>query len=255
MVRDAALVALVLTGGVGCNGTIGELEGSDSSSTSSTSSVGGTSGSETGAGGAATTSAGGAGTGSGGNGAGGAGGAPGTGGATSGGGGAGGEGSGGSPPGPTGCTADGLALIAEVNAYRMTEGLGPVTASSSMCIVAENHVWDTVNNNPATGQCNLHSWSDQGAWTACCYTSDHAQAQCMWDKPRELSAYTGNGYEISASGVFSPQAAVNAWSNSPGHNDVILNQGSWTTPWNAMGAAISGGVAHVWFGRQTDPMP
>ena len=167
-------------------------------------------------------------------------------------------GSGAGAPGPTGCTAQGLALIAEVNAYRVDNGLAALPASSSMCIVSELHVADLADHAPHTGpgDCNLHSWSDQGSWSACCYTSDHAQAQCMWDKPGELSAYPGNGYEIAASGVGTPDSAVNAWSGSPGHNDVMLNQGTWNGfPWGAMGAAIDDGFAVVWFGQETDPMP
>lgn len=157
--------------------------------------------------------------------------------------------------GPTGCTAEGLALIAEVNAYRVDNGLPAVPASSSLCIVAETHVTDLATNMPNTGPCNLHSWSDQGSWSPCCYTPDHAQAQCMWDKPGELSAYPGNGYEISYGGSSSPQAAVQAWSNSSGHDAVMLNEGIWAGyPWGAMGGAIRDGYAHVWFGTQTDPM-
>lgn len=55
------------------------------------------------------------------------------------------------------------------------------------------------------GECNLHSWSNNGygLWNGCCYTSNHAAASCMWDKPREISGgiFTGNGYENSASGT------------------------------------------------------
>ena len=77
----------------------------------------------------------------------------------------------------------------------------------------------------------------------------------MWDKPDELTVYTGNGYEIShgGSGTVSPTSALNGWKNSSGHNDVILNQGIWTTPWGAMGVGIDGSYAHVWFGHQADP--
>ncbi len=166
-----------------------------------------------------------------------------------------GGGGGGNPP--TGCTADGLALIAEVNAYRTSNGLNPVPASSSMCIVSEFHISDLANESPdAAPECNLHSWSSQPMWTGCCYTADHAQAQCMWGKPGELSTYPGTGYEIAASGTSSPENAVMLWSNSPAHNAVMLNQDTWTNfPWGAMGAAIGQGYAVVWFGEETDPMP
>jgi Cysteine-rich secretory protein family len=148
-----------------------------------------------------------------------------------------------------------VALIAEINQYRMSNGLAAIPASSSLCIVADNHVNDLRDNAPRTPQnCNLHSWSDQGSWSACCYTPDHAQAQCMWDKPGELTNYNSNGYEISYSGSNSPQSAVSGWSNSSGHNNVILNLDIWANQqWGAVGAAQHDGFAHVWFGTASDP--
>ena len=156
---------------------------------------------------------------------------------------------------PAGCTADGLALIDAINAYRAQNSLPAIPASSSLCIVADTHVTDLAVNAPhAPQQCNLHSWSDQGSWSACCYTPDHAQAACMWNKPSELTSYNSNGYEISYAGSNNPQNAVNAWSGSPGHNDVILNNGQWMNfPWGAVGAAQHDGFAHVWFGTAPDP--
>lgn len=170
------------------------------------------------------------------------GGAPGTGG-----------GDGGSPP--AGCGPDGVALIAAINDYRADHALPPIVASSSLCIVAETHVNDLRDNAPHTSpNCNLHSWSDQGTWTPCCYTPDHAQASCMWMKPSELASYPSEGYEISASGTSTPTGAVQLWANSSGHNAVILNQGTWANlTWNAIGAAQHDGFAHVWFGVITDP--
>ena len=104
--------------------------------------------------------------------------------------------------------------------------------------------------------CNLHSWSNQGMWTACCYTADHAQAQCMWDKPRELTTYPGNGYENAAFGYATTAGAMAGWKASPGHNDVMLNLGTWTnTTWLAVGAAFQpNGYAVLWFGEVTDPV-
>jgi hypothetical protein len=238
-----ALVAAAALMLAGCEGDLGEDDPDEDDD--------GTGGSAGNAQGGAGGDAGGSGPGSGGNP--GNGGGPGSGG--SGGAGPGSGGSGGA--GPAGCTASGLALIDEVNAYRMANGLGPVAASTSMCIVAETHVSDLAANSPHTEPgCNLHSWSDQGTWSACCYTADHAQAQCMWDKPSELTAYPGNGYEISASGVSSANHAVTLWSGSPGHNAVMINQGIWQPiTWQAMGAAIDQGFAVVWFGEQVDPMP
>lgn len=161
----------------------------------------------------------------------------------------------GGPP-PTGCGADGIALIDAINAYRMQNGLSAIPASSSLCIVAETHVNDLRDHAPhqEPGGCNLHSWSDQGSWTPCCYTPDHNQAQCMWMKPSELAGYNSSGYEISYAGGNNPSSAVNSWSNSSGHRNVILNQDIWTNyDWQAIGAAQHDGYAHVWFGTLADP--
>jgi len=162
-------------------------------------------------------------------------------------------------PAPTGCTADALTLIDLLNEYRAENGLGSIPASSSLCTVGDLHVQDLATEAPHTAaNCNLHSWSDAGAWSGCCYTPDHAAAQCMWDKPRELTDYPGNGYENAAGGGGSlgPAEALELWKGSPGHNAVMLNEGTWANlTWNAVGVGISGGYAVLWFGEESDPTP
>lgn len=157
----------------------------------------------------------------------------------------------------TGCSAQAIELITLVNEYRGENGLPAIPASPSLCFVGDAHVGDLIANSPdAPAGCNLHSWSDQGAWSACCYTADHAQAQCMWDKPRELTVYPGNGYENAAGGggTISPAQALNLWKNSTGHNAVILNQGIWANQtWRALGVGIQNGYAVLWFGSSVDP--
>lgn len=156
-----------------------------------------------------------------------------------------------------GCSTEAVELVALVNQYRGENGLPAIAASPSLCMVGDAHVVDLNDNAPdAPASCNMHSWSDQGSWSACCYTSDHMQAQCMWDKPRELTAYTGNGYENAAGGggTISPTQALNLWKGSPGHNDVILNRGIWADQnWQALGAGIQNGYAVLWFGSSVDP--
>lgn len=156
------------------------------------------------------------------------------------------------------CSADALLLVELVNEYRGQNGLPAIPASSSMCIVGQAHVDDLENNSPhAARECNLHSWSDAGEWSACCYTDDHAQAQCMWDKPSELTSYPGAGYENAVGGSgfpLTPEGALDAWKSSPGHNDVILNQGIWADrPWLALGAGLEHGYGVLWFGEEADP--
>jgi uncharacterized protein YkwD len=163
-------------------------------------------------------------------------------------------GSGGAPAGD--CTVLGAEIVALVNDYRADNGLPAIALSPSLCLVADTHVHDLADNSPHTapGGCNLHSWSDQGPWSPCCYTPDHAQAQCMWDKPAELTSYPGYGYENAASGVNTAQGALAGWQGSSAHNAVILNQDIWAAhPWSAVGASIYQGYAVLWFGEQADP--
>ncbi|MFU8803185.1 MAG: CAP domain-containing protein [Bradymonadaceae bacterium] len=146
-------------------------------------------------------------------------------------------------------------LFDAINEYRVENGLSPIVLSYSLTTVARAHVKD-LNNHGSTvlsATCNMHSWSTFGPWTACCYTSDHAQASCMWNKPSEITNYSSNGYEISVS-TSNPTTALSLWKNSPGHNSVILNQGVWGNhTWRAIGIGADGGYAHVWFGTMTDP--
>ncbi len=156
-----------------------------------------------------------------------------------------------------GCSVEALLLIDGLNSYRAENGLDPIPASSSMCTVGDVHAVDLAEQGPHTSEeCNLHSWSDAGTWSACCYTPDHAAAQCMWDKPRELTDYPGNGFENAAGGGGSlgPLEALELWKGSPGHNAVMLNEGTWAdNTWRAVGAGVYGGYAVLWFGEEIDP--
>ena len=143
--------------------------------------------------------------------------------------------------------------------YRYSKGLPKIPLSKSLTFVAQTHAKDFVNNRPDNGSfssgCNGHSWSNKGNWTACCYTSDHARAECMWSKPSELTSYKGNGYEISyrTFGIATAEGSLNGWKGSPGHNAVIINQGKWhDNNWQAIGIGIYQGYACVWFGEERD---
>jgi hypothetical protein len=155
-------------------------------------------------------------------------------------------------------TTDEATLAQLVNDYRQANNLEPIPVTASLTAVAQWHVWDLDVNHPHGGDCNMHSWSDGVLWTPVCYTSDHAQASGMWDKPREITgnAYTGNGFEIAywSSGTATPAGALSGWQGSPGHNDVILNNGIWQNldPWPAMGVGMRDGYAVIWFGDLTD---
>ncbi|TVR03281.1 MAG: hypothetical protein EA398_05385 [Deltaproteobacteria bacterium] len=150
-----------------------------------------------------------------------------------------------------------LELYELIMTYRAENGLPRVPLSPSLTRVAQLHVED-LNRHGAevlSDECNLHSWSSQGPWTACCYTRNHAQRTCMWNKPRELTDYPGNGYEISVgtTGVMTPSWALQLWQSSEGHRNVILNVGDWSPAWGAIGVGLDGRYGHVWFGREADP--
>ena len=142
-----------------------------------------------------------------------------------------------------------------INEYRQSKGLHKVPLSKSLTKVAQVHVKDLQNNAPNGGRCNTHSWSAKGEWSACCYTPDHKQAKCMWNKPKELTSYTANGFEIAywSSGSATAVGALNSWKRSGGHNAVIVNSGIWKSwPWGAMGVAVYGNYSVVWFGKPAD---
>ncbi len=158
-----------------------------------------------------------------------------------------------------GCnSAKEVKLFNKINEYRKKHNLSKIDISQKLTTVADAHVRDLNQNKPHENSeaCNLHSWSDNGPWTACCYTDDHAQTSCMWDKPGELTTYSGNGYEISygAKGIeVTPKSALEAWKDSESHNKLMLNKGQWENlEWNAMGISLKGDYAVVWFGEKAD---
>jgi hypothetical protein len=151
-------------------------------------------------------------------------------------------------------------LYLQINQYRSEEGLAPVPLSSSLSYVAQAHAKDLADNHPYNKRCNLHSWSNRGPWSPCCYTEDHRKAACMWSKPSELTPYKDPGYEIAywtdeplGDQEFARKALA-AWKKSYDHHIVIVNSGKWKNhTWKAMGVGICKGYATVWFGEAEDP--
>lgn len=79
----------------------------------------------------------------------------------------------------------------------------------------------------------------------------------MWNKPREIAGrdYPGYGFEIVCHHPkrMTPEIAMECWSASGPHLQVILNRGHWAgVAWKALGVEISGRYAIAWFGRETD---
>jgi uncharacterized protein YkwD len=157
-------------------------------------------------------------------------------------------------------TARANPLADTVNAYRARHGLQRIPVSAQLGRVAAAHAADLEANYRKNARCNMHSWSTRGDWTPCCYTEDHAQKECMWNKPREITggAYAATGYEIVAwhSEPIDPARALEIWKGSPGHHAMIRNLAQWSdNTWMAVGAAQSEHYAVVWFGEQADPTP
>lgn len=156
------------------------------------------------------------------------------------------------------------AVAKALNAYREKRGLKAVPLSRSLCFVARTHAIDQTGHHQYKSKCNLHSWSEAGNWSSCCYTPDHKQASCMWDKPRELTQYQGDGFEISFYSTYkynSPEDfaadAIRNWISSHSHHEIMVNLNHWrTVEWKAMGVGVYGNYINVWFGKLPDgPSP
>jgi uncharacterized protein YkwD len=141
--------------------------------------------------------------------------------------------------------------------YRKSKNLAPIPLSLKLTKVAQVHATDLTTNYKFDfdNKCNPHSWSKKGKWSACCYTNDHKQARCMWDKPREIAQYNSNGYEIAyySSKGATAEEGLAGWKLSPGHNPLIVNEGTWAkVSWKGIGIGIVGEYGVVWFGEVED---
>lgn len=175
------------------------------------------------------------------------------------------------PPRSTNLAQQSPEVLADlVNDYRERNGLPRVPISPLLTRVAEAHMRDMARQgdggldvldmrDPASGKkCSAHSWSDDGNWTPVCFTLDGRYAQAMWDKPREITrgVYKADGIEIAAwdSYGITPDFALKLWQGSPAHDHVIRETDVWRgSDWKAMGVAIGGHYAYIWFGKDPDP--
>lgn len=160
-------------------------------------------------------------------------------------------------PADTCLTTEEKKLYDLMMAYRKINGLEAIPLSSKLTTVAQTHAKDLGENYEFNqeNECNPHSWSKKGKWSSCCYTSDHKQAKCMWDKPTEIAAYKSPGYEIayySSSGA-TAEGGLEGWQNSPSHNPLILNEGIWAKAnWKGVGIGMYKEYGVVWFGEASD---
>ncbi|MDY6806780.1 MAG: CAP domain-containing protein [Cyanobacteriota bacterium] len=154
-----------------------------------------------------------------------------------------------------GLESEELELLELVNEYRGENGLPPITASKALTTVANRHVRDVAENLEITfgDSRNPHSWS-WGPYDS----SDRSTYPNMWEAPQRLNTgYPGIGYEnffLTTANSVDAEVALEAWKNSSGHNNVILNRDIWSDrDWNAIGVGIYEGYAALWFGEETDP--
>ncbi len=143
--------------------------------------------------------------------------------------------------------------------YRQKRGLEKIDLSPSLAYVARIHAQDLSEHRPFDDYCNLHSWSDNGDWTACCYTDDHEEAGCMWYKPYELTGFRGIGYEIVYYSTYPedhidfPGSVLDGWKESKSHDIMIINRGEWKSlKWRSIGISVNGPFAVVWFSDTED---
>ena len=141
--------------------------------------------------------------------------------------------------------------------YRKSRGLPPISISAKLTKVAQVHARDLADNYEFDPQnkCNPHSWSRKGEWSSCCYTSDHKQAKCMWDKPAEIAGYTSPGYEIAyySSAGANAIEGLEGWKKSAAHNPLLINDGIWKkATWRGIGVGIYKQYGIVWFGELED---
>ncbi len=155
-----------------------------------------------------------------------------------------------------------LALYHAITEYRTSLGLPEIRLSKALSTTAGRHVVDTRENIWAAGVqlpdgANLHSWSDAY------YYSDQRAPEVMWDAPARIgTGYASAGYEISAAGYPTTDAALEGWKASPAHNSVLAKLGVWAdVDLQAIGVGVetspgegvyAGRIFHVWFGEAVD---
>ncbi len=153
-------------------------------------------------------------------------------------------------------SADEQKFLEMINQFRVKNKLPEIELSKSLTYVAQLHISDLQNNHPDTSICNTSSWSDKGKWTPCCYNKYVLKTECMWDKPKELTAYKFRGYEISyyEEGIIQADSLFALWKRNQEVSDMLLAKGVHTDKkWAAVGLALGDNYASLWLGQRPDP--
>jgi cell division septation protein DedD len=154
-----------------------------------------------------------------------------------------------------GMTQDETILYNMINDMRRQSKLSAIPISADLCVVAHVHIDDLLASRPQDHGCSLHSWSGSGKWTACCNSKDPAGIQCMKSKPKEITGYPGNGYELIYWGEdnATPADAADLWKQVDASSDMILSRAKWKGyDWKAIGVSIKDGFAILWLGDKPD---
>lgn len=145
-------------------------------------------------------------------------------------------------------------LINMINNFRKLNKLTELPVSKSLLMVAKMHASDLSTNQPDSGICGLHSWSDKGKWIACCET-ELAAKNCFEAKASEITGYKGKTIEMvfKIENEMSGPNVFQMIEKSQKAMDILLQKGIYSKkPWKAMGVGISGQYALIWFGDETD---
>ena len=152
--------------------------------------------------------------------------------------------------------ADYWQLADLINDYRAQSGLARIPLSSKLTAVATLHARDLHDNAPHDKYGSLHSWSTSEKWRGGPFKRDDATTHAvMWDKPKDLFAYSGYGFEIAVKDARDAAHALATLQASKLHDDVLRNDGVWADKrwnWRALGAVFHQGFACAWFGDKPD---
>lgn len=146
-------------------------------------------------------------------------------------------------------------LFNMINDLRRQNKLPSIPLSLDLCKVAQTHIADLIKWKPQEKGCSLHSWSGSGKWTSCCNTKEVFGIQCMKAKPREITGYMGDGYELIYWGEdnATPAEAAALWKQVDASLDMILSRSKWSGyQWQAIGVGIKSGYAVLWLGDSKD---
>lgn len=156
----------------------------------------------------------------------------------------------------TGISQDETILFNMINDMRRQNKLSSIPLSANLCKVAQTHIADLIKWKPQEKGCSLHSWSGNGRWTSCCNTKEVFGIQCMKSKPREITGYPGDGYELIYWGedIATPAEAAALWKQVEASSDMILSRAKWSGyEWKSMGVGIKSGYAVLWLGDAVNP--